>query len=141
MLPANQIAGFLNFNILKIIGSIKLIFVHAGTCLLKLQVDDVILGGCGQACLKRLLKISGCPFSCNLFFSFFNSFFSFSLLIHLLACRGKKSKILEKNSGEGQIFFWFCRKALWYEFWGEEKLHNAVSKITNLISFKMFDMC
>ena len=107
MLPVNQIAGFLNFNISKIIGSIKLIFVHAGTCLLKLQVDDVILGGCGQACLKRLLKISGGPFSCNLFFSFFNSFFSFSLLIHLLDCRGKKSKILEKNSGESQIFFDF----------------------------------
>ena len=25
-------------------------FLNAGTYLLKLQIDDVILGGCGQAC-------------------------------------------------------------------------------------------
>ena len=49
MLSANQTAGFLNFNISKTIGGIK-IFLHAGTFLLKLQIDDVILGGRGQAC-------------------------------------------------------------------------------------------
>ena len=37
MLSANQIAGFLNFNITKTIGGIKLILY-------------MILGGCGQAC-------------------------------------------------------------------------------------------
>ena len=46
MLLANQIAVFLNFSILKIIGGTY--FLHAGTYLLKLQIDDVILGGCGQ---------------------------------------------------------------------------------------------
>ena len=50
MLSANQTAGFLNFNISKTIGSVELIFWHAGTYLLKLQINDVILGGCGQAC-------------------------------------------------------------------------------------------
>ena len=45
MLPANQFARFLIFNISKVIGGIKLIFLHAGTYLLKLQIDDVILGG------------------------------------------------------------------------------------------------
>ena len=50
MLLANQIAGFLNFNILKTIGGVKLIFLHTGTYLLKLQIDDVILGGDGQPC-------------------------------------------------------------------------------------------
>ena len=48
MLLANQIAGFLNFNISKNVGSIKLIFLHASTYLLKLQIDDVILNGWGQ---------------------------------------------------------------------------------------------
>ena len=45
MLSANQIAGFLNFNISKTIGVIKLIFsmqVHR-------QIDDVILCGRGRA--------------------------------------------------------------------------------------------
>ena len=45
MLLANQIAGFLIFNISKTIRGIKLTFLHAGTYLLKLQIDDVILGG------------------------------------------------------------------------------------------------
>ena len=51
MFLANQIAGFLNFNISKTIGRCKNDFLHAGTYMLKLQIDDVILGGCGQACL------------------------------------------------------------------------------------------
>ena len=38
MLSANHIAGFLNFNISKTIGVIKLIFLHAGAYLLKLQI-------------------------------------------------------------------------------------------------------
>ena len=41
MLLANQIAGFLNFNISKTIGDVKLLFLHAGTYLLKLQIDDL----------------------------------------------------------------------------------------------------
>ena len=44
-LSANQIARFLNSNISKTIGGAKLTFLHAGTYLLKLQIDDVILGG------------------------------------------------------------------------------------------------
>ena len=49
MLLANQIARFLKFNISKTVGSIKLIFfLHAGTYLLQLQIDDVILNGWGQ---------------------------------------------------------------------------------------------
>ena len=35
----------------------KVDFLHAGTFLLKLHIDDVILGGCGQACPKKLLKL------------------------------------------------------------------------------------
>ena len=50
MLSPNQIAGFLNFNISKTIGSIKFIFLHAGTYLLKLQIDNVIWSGNDQAC-------------------------------------------------------------------------------------------
>ena len=44
MLSANQIAGFLSqkYIISKTIGVIKLIFLHAGTYLLKPQIDDVI---------------------------------------------------------------------------------------------------
>ena len=34
----------------------KVDFLDAGTYLLKLQIDNVILGGRGQACPKRLLK-------------------------------------------------------------------------------------
>ena len=34
----------------------KVNLFHAGTYLLRLQVDDVILGGCGQACPRRPLK-------------------------------------------------------------------------------------
>ena len=46
---ANQIAGFLNFNISKTIGGIKFIFyLHKHR--LKQQIDDVILGGCCQTC-------------------------------------------------------------------------------------------
>ena len=50
MLSANQIVGFLSFNISKTIGVIKFIFLHAVTYLLKLQIDDGILVECGQAC-------------------------------------------------------------------------------------------
>ena len=50
MLSTNQIAGFLNFNISKTIGGIKLIFLHAVTYRLKLQIDGVILYEWGQAC-------------------------------------------------------------------------------------------
>ena len=56
-------AGFLSFNMSKANRVIKLIFcIH----LLKLQLDDMILDGCGQACPKRLLKLSGGPVSCDL---------------------------------------------------------------------------
>ena len=48
--------------------SYKIDFLHAGTYLLKLRIDDVILYGPVQACPKRLLKLSRGPFSCNLFF-------------------------------------------------------------------------
>ena len=45
--------------------------MHAGIYLLKLQIDVVILGGCGQACSgacpKRVLKLSGGSFNCDLF--------------------------------------------------------------------------
>ena len=47
MLLANQVAGFLNFNIPNTIGGIKL----------KLKIDDVILHEWGQACPKRLWKL------------------------------------------------------------------------------------
>ena len=40
MLSANQIAEFLNFNISKNAGDIKTFFLHVGTYLLKLQIDD-----------------------------------------------------------------------------------------------------
>ena len=50
MLLANQIVGFLNFNIWKIIRGTKL---HADTYLLKVQIDDVILHEWGQACTTR----------------------------------------------------------------------------------------
>ena len=44
MLSANQIAGFLNFNISKTIGGLyKGNFLQAVTYLLKLQIDDLIL--------------------------------------------------------------------------------------------------
>ena len=51
---ANQIAGFLNFNISKTIGGIKykVDFLHAGTYLVKVQIDDVILHEWDQACPK-----------------------------------------------------------------------------------------
>ena len=49
MLSANQIAGFLNFNVSKTVGGIKLIFLHTGTYQLKLQIYPAILGGHGQA--------------------------------------------------------------------------------------------
>ena len=64
MLLANQIAGFLSFNI----SNYEVAFLHEGTYLLKLQTVDVILGGHGQACPKRLLKLSRGPFSYNLFY-------------------------------------------------------------------------
>ena len=50
MFSANQTAEFLSFNISKTSGVVKLIFLHVVTYLLKLQLDDMILGGCGQAC-------------------------------------------------------------------------------------------
>ena len=43
MLSSNQIAGFLNFNISKTIGDIKLIFC------MQVHIDDVFLGGRGQS--------------------------------------------------------------------------------------------
>ena len=48
MLSANQIAGFLNFNISKNYWRYKIDFLHADTYLLKLQIDDVILHDWGQ---------------------------------------------------------------------------------------------
>ena len=51
MLLANQIAGFLNCNISKTMRGIKFIFLDAGKYLLKLQVNGMIIGGCGQRCL------------------------------------------------------------------------------------------
>ena len=50
MLLANQISGFLNFNISKTIGGIKVVFLHEDTYLLKLQTDDVILHEWVQVC-------------------------------------------------------------------------------------------
>ena len=49
MLSANQEAGFLNYY-LKNYQRYKVDFLHAGAYLLKLQIDNVIVGGCGQAC-------------------------------------------------------------------------------------------
>ena len=49
MLSANQIAGFLNFNISKPLG-VRSWFLHVGTYLLQPQIDDMILGWCGQTC-------------------------------------------------------------------------------------------
>ena len=63
MLSTNHIAAFLSFNISKTIG---VDFLHAVTYLLKLQIDDIILGGRGQACPQRLFKLSGGPFICDL---------------------------------------------------------------------------
>ena len=40
--------------------------MHAGTYLLKLQTDNVILDGRGHSCPKRLLKLSRGTFSCYL---------------------------------------------------------------------------
>ena len=50
VLLANQIAGFFNFNISKTIGGINLIFCIQVHTYLKLQINDVVLGGRGQAC-------------------------------------------------------------------------------------------
>ena len=44
-LSANQIARFLNSNISKLLEVQSWLFLHAGTYLLKLQIDDLILGG------------------------------------------------------------------------------------------------
>ena len=49
MLLANQISGFLNFNISKTIGGIKVVFLHEDAYLLKLQTD-VILHEWVQVC-------------------------------------------------------------------------------------------
>ena len=49
MFSANQIAVFLNFNISKTIRGIKLVFACKDLSF-KLQIDDVIVGGHGQAC-------------------------------------------------------------------------------------------
>ena len=57
MLLANQIGGFLNFNISKTIGVIKWICLSVCTHLLRLHTDDAILVGHGQASPKRLLKL------------------------------------------------------------------------------------
>ena len=59
MLLANQISGFLNFNISKTIGGIKVVFLHEDAYLLKLQTDDVILHEWVQVCpgmLKEAIK-------------------------------------------------------------------------------------
>ena len=50
MLLANQISGFLNFNISKTIGGMKVVFLHEDAYLLKLQTDDVILHEWVQVC-------------------------------------------------------------------------------------------
>ena len=54
-LLANQIAGYLNSNSITI-ECIKLIFLHAGTYLLKLEIDDVILHEWGQACPQHVKR-------------------------------------------------------------------------------------
>ena len=74
MLSANQIAVFSNFNISKAIGD-KVDFLHAGTYLLKQQIDDVILGGGGQvwpSMPKCAFKTEWGPFSCDMFIIHFN---------------------------------------------------------------------
>ena len=58
MLSTNQIAGFLNFYYLKNYWKWKVDFLYAGTYLLKVQMDKVVLGGCGQACPGMLKKES-----------------------------------------------------------------------------------
>ena len=71
MPSANQIAGFLNLNISKTIGSIKLIFwIQVHICYQ--QIDDLILHEWGQACPKRFwgpiilcLYSGGCNLVCN----------------------------------------------------------------------------
>ena len=46
--------------------------MYAGAYLLKLQIDDVVLGGRGQSCpgmpKKAIKTIIGGPFSCDLLF-------------------------------------------------------------------------
>ena len=68
MPSANQIGGFLNLNISKTIGSIKLIFwIQVHICYQ--QIDDLILHEWGQACPKRFWgSIIICLYSgdCNL---------------------------------------------------------------------------
>ena len=49
MPSTNHIAAFLSFNVSKT-WSYKADFLHAGTYLLKLQIDDEVLSGRGQAC-------------------------------------------------------------------------------------------
>ena len=49
LLSANQIAGFLSFNISKKYWRYKVDFVRAASYLLKLQIDRVSFGGCDQA--------------------------------------------------------------------------------------------
>lgn len=62
-----KIAGYLNFIISKTIGGIKFFFfLHADTYLLKLQIDNVILGGRDHACSNRLLELVGSPVSSHL---------------------------------------------------------------------------
>ena len=50
MLFANETAGFLDFNYLKNYWRYKVDFLYAGTYLLKLQINNVILGGHDQLC-------------------------------------------------------------------------------------------
>ena len=57
MLFANQSAGLLNFNISKTIGGIKLIFWVQVHVYYSYKTDHISLGGCCQACLKKLLKL------------------------------------------------------------------------------------
>ena len=49
MFSANHIAGFLNFNVSKNNWSYKTDLFNAGTYLLKLQIDEILVG-CGQSC-------------------------------------------------------------------------------------------
>ena len=52
-LPPSQI----RVNTSKTIKRHNVDFLHVGADLLKLQVDDVIFGGGGQECPKRVLKL------------------------------------------------------------------------------------
>ena len=102
MLSANQITEFLSFNISKIIGVTKLIFCMQ-VYLLKLQID-VILGGCGQACTKRLLKLSEGRSSCDLFEMFSSLHHEEKYKKYLSSKHSNKNFSLEKEN-DGHFSF------------------------------------